>query len=78
MFQIKKITPSDRIYPIKCTYIRIEDILWQNKFYRRPKFGQYDEVKNRAPIYIKGCSTASLETWNIAADFIDWIGMHNI
>ena len=28
MFQITKFTLSDRIYPIECTYIRIEDILW--------------------------------------------------
>ena len=48
MFQITKFTPSDRIYPIECTCIRIEDILWPDKFYERSKFGQYDEVKNRA------------------------------
>ena len=28
MFQITKLNLSDIIYPIECTYIRIEDILW--------------------------------------------------
>ena len=40
MFQITKCTPSDRIYPIECTYIRIEDILswlWPRQILRAVK-----------------------------------------
>ena len=29
MFKITKFTLSDRIYPIKCAYIRIEDIKYK-------------------------------------------------
>ena len=34
MFQITKFTPSDRIYPIECICIRIEDILWPRQILR--------------------------------------------
>ena len=37
MFQITKFTPSDRIYPIECTCIRIEDILWPRQILRAVK-----------------------------------------
>ena len=31
MFHFTNFTLSDRIYPIECTYIRIEDIIWSRK-----------------------------------------------
>ena len=34
MFQIKKFTLSDRIYPIECFYIKIENILWPRQILR--------------------------------------------
>ena len=37
MFQITKFTLSDRIYPIECTYNRIEDILWSRQILRLVK-----------------------------------------
>ena len=37
MFQITKFTLSDRIYPIKWTYIRIADILWHRQNLRAVK-----------------------------------------
>ena len=37
MFQITKFTPSDRIYPIECTCIRIEDILGPRQILRAVK-----------------------------------------
>ena len=37
MFQITKSTLSDIIYPIECTYIRIEDILWPRQILRAVK-----------------------------------------
>ena len=36
-FHITKFNLSDRIYPIKCIYIRIEDILWPRKILRAVK-----------------------------------------
>ena len=47
MFQITKFTLSDRIYPIECTYIKIEDILLPRQIRRAVKV---DEVKNHAPL----------------------------
>ena len=37
MFQIIKFTLSDWIYPIECTYIRIEDLLWPRQILRAVK-----------------------------------------
>ena len=37
MFQITKLTLSDRIYPIECTNNRIEDILWPRQILRAVK-----------------------------------------
>ena len=49
MFQIIKFTLNDRIYPIECTLLELKIYCGPDKFYGRSKFGQYDEVKNRAP-----------------------------
>ena len=37
MGQITKFTLSDRIYPIECTYIEIDDILWPRQILRAVK-----------------------------------------
>ena len=37
MFQITKFNLSDRIYPLQCTYIRIEDIPWPKQILRAVK-----------------------------------------
>ena len=50
MFHITKLTLSDRIYPIECTYVRVEGIILTRQILRVVKFGQYDKEKNRAPL----------------------------
>ena len=37
MFQITKFTLSDRIYPIECTYMKIEDLLRPRQILRAVK-----------------------------------------
>ena len=53
MFQITQFTLSDRIYPIEYRYILSELKIYcgPDKFYGWSKFGQYDEVNNRAPYF---------------------------
>ena len=51
MFQITKCTLSDRIYPIGDVLIlKLKICCCRDKFDERSKFGQYDEVKNHAPL----------------------------
>ena len=37
MFHITKFALSDRLYPIQCTYFRIEGILWPRQILRAVK-----------------------------------------
>ena len=45
-------TLNDRIYPIKCTYIRIEGILWLRRILQQVTVRQYGKEKNRAPLIL--------------------------
>ena len=50
MFHITKFTLSDRIYPMECTYITIDGILWPRQILRAVKVRQCDKEKIRAPL----------------------------
>ena len=59
MLQITKFTLGDRILNVLILELKI--YCGTDKFYGRSKVGQYDEVKNRAPLY-KECLTYHNDT----------------
>ena len=50
MFHITNITLSDRIFPIECTYVRIESLLWLKQILLVVKVRAIWKGKNRAPL----------------------------
>ena len=62
--QITKFTLGDRIYPIECTYIKIEDILWPRQILRA--------VKVRAIWWGKGPCSFEWERWIQNSNLTHW------